>query len=278
VTEIEHWLRDPYTIYAKHILKLQPLEFVDTPPGAADRGTIIHNAIGDFAKKYAKELPPNAARELIAIGKMHFEPYSAYEEARAFWWPRFERIANWFAAFETERRSTLQKLHAEIGGSLPIPFGDKAFTLTTRADRIEHLKDGRFVILDYKTGQPPSAKQVQTGLSPQLTLEAAILRSGGFKAIPAGGTIAKLVYVRLRGGDPAGEEEPVELKDGPPDQHADHALARLTELVAKFADPNVPYRSLVHPMWSTHYGTYDHLARVKEWSLTGGAGDDEGGA
>ena len=23
-------------------------------------------------------------------------------------------------------------------------------------------------------------------------------------------------------------------------------------------------------MWTTRYGTYDHLARVKEWSLTGG--------
>ncbi len=29
-------------------------------------------------------------------------------------------------------------------------------------------------------------------------------------------------------------------------------------------------------MWTTHYGTYDHLARVQEWSLTGG-GDDDGG-
>jgi hypothetical protein len=37
VTEIEHWLRDPYTIYAKHILRLAPLDAIDTPPGAADR-------------------------------------------------------------------------------------------------------------------------------------------------------------------------------------------------------------------------------------------------
>ncbi len=30
VTEIEHWLRDPYTIYAKHILRVRPLDAVDT--------------------------------------------------------------------------------------------------------------------------------------------------------------------------------------------------------------------------------------------------------
>ena len=41
-----------------------------------------------------------------------------------------------------------------------------------------------------------------------------------------------------------------------------------------FAD--TAYVSLVHPMWKTHYGDYDHLARVKEWSLSGGA-DDGGG-
>jgi len=278
VTEIEHWLRDPYTIYAKHILKLQPLDNVDTPPGAADRGTIIHNAIGDFAKAFAKQLPPDAVKELIAFGEKHFEPYNSYEEARAFWWPRFERIAHWFAAFEIERRNTLQELHAEIGGRLEIPFGNETFTLTTRADRIEHLKDGRFLILDYKTGAPPTEPQVRTGLAPQLTLEAAILRKGGFDRIAAGGMVAKLLYIRLRGGDPAGEEMPINFKEGTPDERADHALARLTELVTKFADPSVPYHSLVHPMWSTHYGTYDHLARVKEWSLTGGAGDDGSGA
>ena len=55
VTEIEDWLRDPYTIYARHVLKLRPLDDIDTPPGAADRGTVIHNSIGDFAKAYAEQ-------------------------------------------------------------------------------------------------------------------------------------------------------------------------------------------------------------------------------
>jgi ATP-dependent helicase/nuclease subunit B len=277
VTEIEHWLRDPYTIYAKHVLKLAPLDDIDTPPGAADRGTMIHNAIGEFAKTFPDQMPDDPVAVMKEIGVRHFAPLSDYPEARAFWWPRFLRIAEWFARFETVRRAKLSRFDAEIGGRVVIPFGDGEFTLTVRADRIECLTDNRYAILDYKTGAPPTEPQVRTGLSPQLTLEAAILRKGGFKGIPAGASVAELVYVRLRGGAEAGEELPVKFKEGTADEHADHALTRLTGLVTKFADPAIPYFSLLHPMWTTHYGTYDHLARVQEWSLTGGASEDGGG-
>ena len=277
VTEIEHWLRDPYTIYAKHVLKLQPLDDIDTPPGAADRGTVIHESIGEFARTYAKAMPDDPVAAMTAIGTHHFAPLSAYPEARAFWWPRFLRIAEWFAHFETTRRANLSRFDAEIGGSIVIPFGGREFKLTVRADRIECLSDGRYAIIDYKTGKPPTEPQVRTGMSPQLTLEAAILRGGGFKGIPGGVSVADLVYVRLSGGAEAGEEKPIKFKEGTADEHADHALARLTALVAKFADSNTAYYSLVHPMWKNHYGTYDHLARVQEWSLTGGADEDGGG-
>src|SRR3954468_10777314 len=272
VTEIEHWLRDPYTIYAKHVLKLTPLDEIDTAPGASDRGTLIHDSIGEFAKTYADKMPDDPVAKMREIGERHFQPLADFPEARAFWWPRFLRIAEWLAGFETARRARLSALHAEIGGGIPIPFGDSEFKLTVRADRIECLSDGRYAILDYKTGTPPTEKQVRTGLSPQLTLEAAILRQGGFKAIPAGATVGELLYVRLRGGAVAGEAMLIEFETGTVDEQADNALARLAGLLAKFADPNTPYYSLLHPMWATHYGTYDHLARVQEWSLVG---DDE---
>jgi ATP-dependent helicase/nuclease subunit B len=275
VTEIEDLLRDPYTIYAKHVLKLQPLDAIDTPPGAADRGMLIHDSIGEFAKTYADAMPADPAAALRAIGERHFKPLAEFPEARAFWWPRFLRIAEWLAQFEIARRARLNKLDAEIGGSIPLPFGGEQFRLTVRADRIEHLKDGHYAVLDYKTGAPPSEKQVRTGLSPQLTLEAAILRHGGFDSIQAGVNVAELMYVRLRGGAVAGEEKPIKFAEGgPPDAHAEIALAKLTEVLAQFADPNKPYYSLLHPMWSNHYGTYDHLARVQEWSLTGATNED----
>ena len=272
VTEIEHWLRDPYTIYAKHVLKLTPLDEIDTAPGASDRGTLIHDSIGEFAKTYAAKMPDDPVAKMREIGERHFKPLADFPEARAFWWPRFLRIAEWLAGYETARRARLSALHAEISGSIPIPFGDGEFKLTVRADRIECLSDGRYAILDYKTGAPPTEKQVRTGLSPQLTLEAAILRQGGFKAIPAGATVGELLYVRLRGGAVPGEVMPIQFESGTPDEQADNALARLAGLLTKFADPNAPYYSLLHPMWTTHYGTYDHLARVQEWSLIS---DDE---
>jgi ATP-dependent helicase/nuclease subunit B len=275
VTDIEHWLRDPYTIYAKHILKLRPLDAVDMPPGARDRGTVIHGAIGDFTEKYAKTLPPDPLGALIALGEKHFAPLQDYAEARAFWWPRFLRIARWFFAWEGRRRANASAMHAEVKGELKIPIGKWIFKLTTRADRIEQLADGSFAILDYKTGSTPTEPQVRTGLSPQLTLEGAILREGGFKGVTPG-SVSEFAYVSLRGRDPAGDEKPITFKEGTPDSHSDRALTRLREVVEKFADVKTPYRSLVSPMWKARYGDYDHLARIAEWSA--GGEDEEGEA
>jgi ATP-dependent helicase/nuclease subunit B len=273
VTEIEHWLRDPYTIYAKHILKLPPLDPVDTPPGARDRGTAIHAAMQDFTENFAAELPADPLTALIAIGERHFAALAAYPEARAFWWPRFERIARWFAAWEIQRRGNVATMHAEIRGSTEFPMGDGTFTLTGIADRVEIGADGRIALLDYKTGRAPTDSQVQSGLAPQLTLEAGILRRGGFPDIPAGRSVASAAYVQLRGGEPPGEERVINFKQSTADAHADRALAKLTGIIARFANADEPYRSLVHPMWSTRYGDYDHLGRVKEWQRTGGEED-----
>jgi ATP-dependent helicase/nuclease subunit B len=277
VTEIEHWLRDPYTIYAKHILRLTPLDPIGAEPGAAERGTFIHAAIGEFTKTFAKKLPDDPARALIELGRPHFAALNDYPEARAFWWPRFERIARWFARWEMARRAGINAIAAEIRGEIDISLGEGTFKLRGIADRIERDADGHYIILDYKTGAARTEKQVRAGLAPQLTLEAAMLRQGKFKDIPRGALVAELGYVLLKGGEPPGEPKPLKFKEGTPDSHADRALEKLTALAKRFADESVAYRSLVHPMWTTHYGDYDHLARVKEWSSTGGAAEDSGG-
>jgi ATP-dependent helicase/nuclease subunit B len=282
VTAIEDWLRDPYTIYAKYILKLAPLDPVDMPLSAADRGSAIHDALGEFTQTFATGLPERPALALRGIGEKYFAPLMERPEARALWWPRFLRIADWFADWEIARRDNLSTIAAEIRGEIPIPLDDdRTFVLSARADRIERHHDGTFAILDYKTGQPPTGKQVRMGLSPQLTLEAAILREGGFANIPAGSSVGELVYVRLSGNNPPGEQKSLELKINkgdtpqPPDVAATEARWKLEALIRAFENEDQAYTSLNLSMWSNRYGSYDDLARIKEWSAAGGLGIEE---
>jgi ATP-dependent helicase/nuclease subunit B len=278
VTAIEDWLRDPYTIYARYILNLQPLDPVDMPLSAADRGSAIHNALGDFTKAYATTLPADPVAALREVGEKHFKPLMQRPEARALWWPRFQRIVKWFAEWETARRGAIAAIEAEIKGEISIQLdNERTFVLSARADRIERRADGAFAILDYKTGQPPTAKQVRMGLSPQLTLEAAILRGGGFERIDAGSSVGELAYVRISGNNPPGEYRALELKikneaAQPPDEAADYARKQLEALIRTFENESEPYRSLNLPMWTNRYGRYDDLARIKEWSAAGGLG------
>ena len=252
------------------------------PLSAADRGSAIHDALGEFTQTYATALPDDPARALRGIGEKYFAPLMERPEARALWWPRFQRIAAWFADWEIARRGNIAAIDAEIRGEIPIPLdNERIFILSARADRIERRPDGTYAILDYKTGQPPTGKQVRMGLSPQLTLEAAILREGGFEGIPAGSSVSEIAYVRLSGNNPPGEQKPLELKINksdqpqPPDDAADDARRKLEELIRKFENEDQAYTSLNLPMWSNRYGSYDDLARIKEWSAAGGLGIEE---
>jgi len=282
VTAIEDWLRDPYTIYAKYILRLAALDPVDMPLSAADRGSAIHDALGEFTQTFATSLPDNPAVALRAIGEKYFAPLMERPEAKALWWPRFLRISAWFADWELARRGHIDSIAAETRGEISIRLdNERSFILSARADRIERRHDGSYAILDYKTGQPPTGKQVRMGLSPQLTLEAAILREGGFADIPAGGSVGELVYVRLSGNNPPGEQRSLELKINqrdqpqPPDVAADEARQKLEALIRAFDNEAEPYTSLNLSMWTNRYGAYDDLARIKEWSAAGGLGIEE---
>jgi ATP-dependent helicase/nuclease subunit B len=252
------------------------------PLSAADRGSAIHDALGEFTQTFATALPEDPVGALRGIGNKYFAPLMERPEARALWWPRFLRIAAWFSDWEIARRGNVSAIEAEIKGEIPIPLDDgRTFILSARADRIERRRDGTFAILDYKTGQPPTAKQVRMGLSPQLTLEAAILREGGFADIAAGASVSDLIYVRLSVNNPPGEQNSLELKvnrgDTPqsPDAAAAEARAKLEALIRAFENESQAYTSLNLPMWTNRYGSYDDLARIKEWSAAGGLGLEE---
>lgn len=271
VTRIETWLRDPYAVYARNILELKALDPLDAEPGAADRGIIVHEVLDRFQKAHPDTLPDDAERRLLEIGQDVFDQQLAHPGVRAFWWPRFERIAEWFIAYERERRALgFHTVGAEVNGHLTLPGKAGDFRLTARADRIDARADIGLSVMDYKTGTVPTAPQVETGLTPQLSLEAAIAQAGGFEDIAAA-PVAHLVYLKLSGGREPGKERVLKLD---PADVADEAVARLSGLVARFDDPKTPYLSSRRPMFQGRSGDYDHLARVKEWRGQDGDGND----
>jgi ATP-dependent helicase/nuclease subunit B len=267
-TAIETWMRDPYAIYARKILGLTALEPIDADPGAADYGTIIHDALDAFLTAHPRgPLPPKALERLLDLGRQSFGPALARPGQWAFWWPRFERIAEWFVAHEAARRTELSETRSEIQGRLEIAAPYAPFVVTAKADRVDMKTDGSLVLIDYKTGAPPSPKEVAAGYAPQLPIEAAIARHGGFDGVPAR-PVSALLYWRLSGGTPGGEEK---TAGSNPQDLAAQALEGLAGLVRAFDDETTPYEARPHPDKAPKYSDYLHLARVREWS---GGGED----
>ncbi|MCZ8316160.1 double-strand break repair protein AddB [Phreatobacter sp.] len=275
VTEIETLQRDPYAIYARHVLKLTALEALDQVPGAIERGIVIHGALDAFTKEASRGPVADPVGRLVELGRKAFAPYWDDPSVRAVWWPRYLRIAAWFAGADADRRRRFVATHAEREGFLefPTPAG-RVFRLTTKADRIDVTETGTAEIVDYKTGSPPSAPQVNVGLAPQLALEGAVLKAGGFAEIPAGLTVTGLVYAKLGGRDPAGDFATVKL-DTDAETLIAETLDGLRDLVAAYENERRGYLSWAMPQYvGGRSGDYAHLARVKEWS-TGAAGGED---
>ncbi len=180
VTQIETLIRDPYAIHAQVILRLEPLQALNAAPDTRLRGILYHEAIGKFLAECREAYPPNAEERLMAIARNVFAPHFDVPLIAAFWWPRFQRIAQWIAA---EDASGIARIYAEVPGALTFAVAGQPFKLTCRADRIDVLTTGEARITDYKSGTVPSAEQVKAGLAPQLTLEAAMLERGAFRDI-----------------------------------------------------------------------------------------------
>jgi ATP-dependent helicase/nuclease subunit B len=265
VTTIESWIANPYAVFARRILRLEPLPLLGARPGPALRGQIVHDVLGRFAQRFPKQLPKDIAKELMAIATNVLADYTGNPRVAAFWAPRFARFAAWLAETEPARRIGVASTVAEVNGKLVLAGPAGPFTLTARADRID-VGPGGLIITDYKSGQnlQKMASQAAECEAPQLPLEAAIAAANGFANVPPG-TVALLRYISTSGGEPPGQEFPVKV-----DNVA--ALARsaqegLARLIAEFDQASTPYRAVRRARFTYDYDDYAHLARVGEWSV-----------
>jgi ATP-dependent helicase/nuclease subunit B len=260
VTEIETLIRDPYSIYAKRILRFRALDEPGAPPDQRLRGETLHAVMERFIKECDPWPGPDAARKVF--DRLSDEVIAEVAPPPALvdiWRARLARVAPWIIGQEAERREYSRPIGAELHGIATIQtlLGD--FTLTGRADRvdfIDNLPDGGVAIIDYKAGQAPSNKQAQV-YAKQLPLLGAMARAGAFDAFEAE-TAAILTYVSLSGADDGGKNTEID-----PDPEA---MSGLIQLINAFQSEDEPFLARAAPEEITWASDYEHLSRFGEWS------------
>ncbi|MBX7146620.1 MAG: double-strand break repair protein AddB [Alphaproteobacteria bacterium] len=262
VTQLQKLLHNPYIIYVETILKLSPLEPLEPIPNASIRGTLIHTILEKFLYDYERNHIPDPYNYLIALGKKIFSSLLFYPTVWGFWWPRYERVAQWFIKSLEFYKDKKLRTFLEISGqyTLTLSLGD--YVLTAKADRIDLMKDGGLTIIDYKTGSIPSMRKVNQGFYPQLILEAIIAKAKGFSLIKESNKIQKLEFWKITGRNPA-----VEVINLPFD--IDNLIEEHHEGIKKFLesfdDVNTAYPISVDYQTNDYIKSYQHLARMKEW-------------
>ncbi|MET1754859.1 double-strand break repair protein AddB [Novosphingobium sp. RD2P27] len=274
VTALDRLRGDPYQFYASSILKLRSLDALDAEPSAAWKGTAVH-AILD---RWHKQGEP--AGMLRSIAEQVMDEMSAHPLMRALWRPRLLAALDWVGEEIGRQKEDGRKVLAtEADGSIEW----RGVRLQGRADRIDRCADGILAVVDYKTGQPPSARRVQEGFSLQLGLVGLIASEGGFKDIS--GEAQRFEYWSLakkQGQDQFGYwTEPV-LEDRKKsgiarEKFLSETVRYLDDALDRWILGAEPFTARLNPDLPGH-ADYDQLMRLDEWITQLGSLDDGEGA
>ncbi len=252
VTQIERLVSDPYAIYARHVLRLKPLDPLGRAPDAMARGSAIHAALDAFLGATADALPSDARAVFLRETAQALAAAAPWPATRALWTARLARSADWFVASEAARRARAAPLAREVAGTRALEASSRPFAVTAEADRIDRGPDG-YAIYDYKSGGVPSAKEALE-FHLQLPLEAAIAAGGGFSGLPADRTShMELVGLGRR-----------KLLAQLPDP--DETWARLHVLIGVYQDAETGFTARLRPRKIAFDSDYDHLSRRGEWA------------
>jgi ATP-dependent helicase/nuclease subunit B len=251
ITDIKHLIRDPYAIYAKHILGLKRLDPLKKSPTAPLRGTVIHDILEAFIKAGPWRTAEQAKIKLLELSQTMLQDLVPWPTARRMWQARVARFADWFAEGEILRQADLLSSHTEVWGRATVT--DTGFTLVGKADRVDVLHNGTARIYDYKTGPLPSNAQ-QLHFDKQLLLEAEILRRGGFEGLNVL-QVAEATYIGV------GNE--TKLAKAPLGE--DDVWVKFSALIKSYQNPDQGYTARRAMLMVDEPSDYDQLARYGEW-------------
>lgn len=259
VTEIKRLIRDPYAVYARHVLKLNRLGPLVQNPDALMRGNVAHDIMERFVRETLADPTLLSVQHLNHVAQTVMAKDVPWPAARVMWLARINKIAQWFVEHEQDRRtySTPVAFEGQAKGKLVWP--DIGFTLKARADRIDQTEDGDALLYDYKTGKPPTAKQQGT-FDKQLLIEAAMIEEAAFETLGVR-HVAMAIFIGL-GSNP--EEIAAPLDNEPPRE----VLANLRKLIETYLSADQGFTARRMMQEDKIAGDYDLLARFGEWDAT----------
>jgi ATP-dependent helicase/nuclease subunit B len=252
VTEVATLIRDPYAIYARRVLRLEPLQPLSPEPDARLRGILLHKLFEGFVARHPPGQPADPA-DFLTPARDLLTRELPWASERTMWLSRLARLApaflDWHAGLDGVPVLT------ETRGEWELP----GLTLRGIPDRIDRLPDGRLQLWDYKTGTLPS-KKVQEHFDKQLILLALMAEDGVFPGVPAA-PVAGAAYVGLG--------RSFDLSPAPvdPDTLAE-TRRRLLGLIARYRDPRQGYVARRALQRDGDRSDYDALARFGEWQVS----------
>jgi ATP-dependent helicase/nuclease subunit B len=269
VTALDRLLGDPYQFYAAEILGLRKLEPLAADPFSdpALRGTLVHAILDAWHKARATD----ATVHIADFAMEKFAEAQVHPLFKGLWQPRLlsalERFEDWVVEAAREGR---QVLATEASGAMTF----QGVKVRGRADRIDRLADGSLAIVDYKTGGPPSAAQVEAGYALQMGLLGMIAGSGVFEGNDGliSGNASTFEYWSLARSKKDREfgykDEPLKVgakKSGlSPEDFLPRHEAYLKEAIDRFILGSDPFTAKENPDYPG-YSEYDQLMRLEEW-------------
>ena len=249
-TDIELLIRSPYNFYAKKILGLVPLKYPEESTNLAEFGNFFHQLVDEYTINYSSK-EKNKQLVFTQLGQKILDSSIFPIHSRKTWRARMLAIADDFIEFDELRRKNISKIHTELKGSMFLDILDQKVEITAIADRIEINKQGRAIIMDFKTGAVPTKKDVLSGFSPQLIIEALIMLDNGFDI--GANQVESLVYVKVGSSSPYLNTTELKLSS---EELAHHKEGLVSLLEYYIKEPKfLPEQNL------SKYDNYKHFAR-----------------
>ncbi|KAF8818884.1 PD-(D/E)XK nuclease family protein [Rickettsia endosymbiont of Cardiosporidium cionae] len=199
-TDIEMLMRSPYNFYMKKILRIQPQENFTNKNKFNIFGNIFHKILDKYNRSYINADLNKQIENFKFISYKVIHSMNLSQTQTEIFKLKINAISEEIVIFDYNRRKNNKVILTELPGVMQLKIMDVLINIKSIADRIEIDGDNNATIIDYKTGSIPTKKDINSGLSNQLIIEALIMLEKGFQFNI--NSVKSLVYIKINSSKP----------------------------------------------------------------------------